>query len=277
MLSTLLLLTFGCSLLSGDKTTDDGNTTDEPGNADSDSDGLTNAEEADLGTDPDAADSDGDGFDDATEVADGTNPTWKWSHYYEYGDYLLGACETPIDEAASGPSGTGQYDTYTWDAYQEGDIMHNVGVGGYDAFEQEVPLYAFCGNYVLLTQSAEWCGPCQSLAAEMADDQESIRNSYPNFIFYELLYQNNRGSEPNANTLENWSDSFGLDGIPVVSPEDNTSADMNWINASGGIPATLLIAPTGEVIWSGINHPGEYYLSAKRDIMDAIEAYESGL
>ncbi len=41
---------------------------------DQDSDGLTNAEEATLGTDPTVADTDGDGINDGTEVANGSDP-----------------------------------------------------------------------------------------------------------------------------------------------------------------------------------------------------------
>lgn len=42
---------------------------------DSDGDGLTNAEEEELGTDPKDADSDGDGIDDPDEIDLGTDPT----------------------------------------------------------------------------------------------------------------------------------------------------------------------------------------------------------
>jgi hypothetical protein len=42
--------------------------------ADSDEDGLTDAEEAELGTDPNNADSDGDGLADGIEVGLGSNP-----------------------------------------------------------------------------------------------------------------------------------------------------------------------------------------------------------
>ncbi|MFH1468874.1 MAG: thrombospondin type 3 repeat-containing protein [Pseudomonadota bacterium] len=42
---------------------------------DSDGDGLSNAEESDLGTDPDDDDSDGDGIKDGKEVRQGTDPT----------------------------------------------------------------------------------------------------------------------------------------------------------------------------------------------------------
>lgn len=56
---------------------DAGPATDDPEEeppADSDGDGLSDDEEAELGTDPDSADSDGDGFDDGDEVGRGTDP-----------------------------------------------------------------------------------------------------------------------------------------------------------------------------------------------------------
>ncbi len=241
--------------------------------SDDDGDGLTDEDEVRLGTDPNDADSDGDGQDDGDEVSAGTNPAWTWSHTYDQGDYLIGACDVP-PSTETGPTGTGQYGGNTWDAYQEGDVLHNLGEGGYDSFGQEVPVYAFCGNYTLVTQSAEWCGPCQQLASTMAAEMEDIRAEVPNFTFYELLYQNNRGAEPGVAALSGWRDEFALDGIPVVAPADNTAADMNWINASGGIPATLLLAPDMTVIWSGLDHPSEYYLTDARDILAIIRAYE---
>jgi len=249
--------------------------TEEDKALDADGDGLNAEQEAEAGTDPDVADSDGDGFDDGDEVSDGTSPTWKWSHVYAAGDYLVGNCPVQPSES-TGPSGTGSYDSYTWDAYQEGDVMHNLGEGGLDSFNQEVPVYAFCGNYTLVTQSAEWCGPCQQLASVMAEEMEDIRAQVPNFIFYELLYQNNRGNNPNERTLSGWRDEFELDGIPVVAPADNTADDMNWINASGGIPATLLLAPDMTVIWSGLDNPRQGYLADKRDILAAIRAHQEG-
>lgn len=244
---------------------------------DEDSDGLTNEEEEELGTDYDEEDSDDDGFDDGDEVDDGTNPNWEWSHVFDEGDYLIGNCPEQPDEDNAGPTGVGQYNGSEWDAYQEGDVMHNLALGGSDMFGQDVPVYTFCGNYTVVTESAEWCGPCQDLAAEMASDTETIRKKYPNFTFYEYLYQDQRGGDPSKKVLERWSETYGLAGIPVVAPEDNTSDETNWINASGGIPATLVLAPDMTVIWSGVDHPETYYLTSAKEIKEIIEAYEDSL
>jgi hypothetical protein len=54
---------------------DDNQDTEVDENEDSDGDGLTNGEEAELGTDPELADTDGDGVDDKDEVDNGTDPT----------------------------------------------------------------------------------------------------------------------------------------------------------------------------------------------------------
>ena len=51
-----------------------GGPTDPEPSTDTDGDGLTDSEEATLGTDPNLADSDGDGFSDGQEVAAKTDP-----------------------------------------------------------------------------------------------------------------------------------------------------------------------------------------------------------
>ena len=247
---------------------------------DADDDGLLDDEEATYGTDPTLADSDGDGFGDKDEVDAGYSPTWEFSHPYEEGDYLIGNCPVHPDVESAGPTGTGSYKSYTWDAYQDGDVMANLLT--HDKYDQDISLYAFCGNYVLVTESAEWCGPCQEMASTMAEEMAVVRESYPNFTFYEYLYQNNRGGDPSANVLENWEEDFNLSGeddvvgdqIPVVAPEDNTADETSWLSGAGYIPATTLVAPDGTVVWSVVSHPRETYLWGSDAIIEAIADYE---
>ena len=67
------------------------------GSTDSDGDGLTDDEEAAIGTDPQSADTDGDGLSDAEEIGRGTNPLNEDTDGDGYSDY---------DEVAEGSSPT---------------------------------------------------------------------------------------------------------------------------------------------------------------------------
>ena len=71
--------TFGDAIDGLDDADDDGvpaflDSDEIPVGLDSDGDGLTDAQEIDLGTDPSAPDTDGDGLDDGAEVAAGSDP-----------------------------------------------------------------------------------------------------------------------------------------------------------------------------------------------------------
>lgn len=281
LFAILTLALFGCTTPTSDDTpgddTDNGDDTLDPA-ADEDGDGISNGEEEEMGLDPYATDSDDDGFDDADEIAAGTNPTWKWSHTYEDGDYLIGNCPTHPEESAAGPTGTGEYNGTTWDAYQEGDILENIAVGGTDSFGQEVTAYAFCGNYTLITVSAEWCGPCQALASTMAEEMADIQGKYPNFTFFEYLYQDKSYETADQSVLKKWSKSYDLDGIPVVAPADQTEAsdEINALKQGAGIPSTTLVAPDMTVIWSSLSGDG-YYLDSARLVKAAIKQYEDSL
>ncbi len=169
---TLLLAT---GLLSGCS----GNKNEDTGASDLDGDGLTAAEEAELGTDPTEADSDGDGLDDGVEVDDhgtdplvddtdgdgyldgeevdgGTNPSYEYSHLYA-GDYNVGYCADGV-ATATGPTGAGVYNyggsSYNWDYYQPGDVMENFSL--LDQYGEYVDLYSFCGQHVTITNGAFW-------------------------------------------------------------------------------------------------------------------------
>ncbi|MFT5679245.1 MAG: hypothetical protein ACI8RZ_000149 [Myxococcota bacterium] len=132
----------------GEDTTDTVDDPDDDPDDDSDGDGLTNAEEEAFGTDPSNADSDGDGYDDGEEVnTHNTNPAYAYSHPYT-GDYNVGWCETP--PAPTGPSGSGQYGA----SYQAGDVAENFTLT--DQHGEQVDLYSFCGQYIMIAFGAFW-------------------------------------------------------------------------------------------------------------------------
>ena len=140
--------------------TGDSDTGPESVEGDRDGDGLSDGEEAALGTDPDDPDSDDDGFDDGREVDAGTNPLYEHSHPYT-GGYNVGYCDSPPEP--TGPTGTisGMFEPddmppeyYEWPVYELGDVVDDFAWR--DQHGETVHLYSFCGHHVMLIFGAFW-------------------------------------------------------------------------------------------------------------------------
>ncbi len=104
---------------------------------DSDGDGLTDAEEAALGTDPSTADTDGDGWDDLEEVDGNTDPLLAEDHPYN-GGWAIGACRNDIESTGN----------------NIGDIAETFALT--DQHGDTVRLHDFCDREVLLVSAAFW-------------------------------------------------------------------------------------------------------------------------
>lgn len=177
---------------------------------DSDDDGLTNAEEKELGTNPDKADSDGDGLDDADEIDAGSDPNVADTD----GDGLSDGDEV---DAGSDPT----VEDTDGDGYRDGDEVTEgsdptdaesvIYVGGWpyhsdkdsldgpsiedagddegdlfprfqmvDQFGDIVDLYDFAyqGKPIMVDISAMWCGPCHYIGQWLSGDDSSGAATY---------------------------------------------------------------------------------------------------
>jgi hypothetical protein len=135
-LPLLIALTafFGCAAPTTDSAPDDASNTDL---LDDDNDGITNGDEATLGTDPNDPDTDGDGYTDLEEVEGHTDPTDITDHPYT-GGWSIAACRDTVQ-------GTGN---------EEGDIALDFTLT--DQFGDNVRLHSFCDRAVLLVGAAFW-------------------------------------------------------------------------------------------------------------------------
>ena len=104
---------------------------------DSDGDGLSDAEETELGTDPNDVDTDDDGWDDLTEVDGNTDPTSASDHPYT-GGWAIGSCRNSIVSTGT----------------DVGDISNDFEL--IDQFGDTLRLHDFCDREVLLVSAAFW-------------------------------------------------------------------------------------------------------------------------
>ncbi len=141
--------------------------------ADSDGDGLDDGDELDFGTDPTVVDSDEDGLSDGEEYDLGTDGTLADTDGDGYGDYwenLEGS--DPLDPEAGIYAGGWPYNTDK-DAIAGSDLSSTIVQGdvigrfaGPDQFGDTVELYDFAyqGKYILVDVSTSWCSYCKELS-----------------------------------------------------------------------------------------------------------------
>lgn len=182
----------------------------------------------DLGKDRDDDDDDDDGGDEAT------NP---YADAYEEGGYNIGNCtEFPT---ATEPSGENNGYANTWAV---GDVVEDFAL--MDQYGQEVHLYAFCGQNIMLAFGASWCGPCQEVAATVQAHQDEYGPE--GFQAIEILIQNVNSQPPTQDDLVDWATSYGLETVPVL--DDGAQAVWPYYELDWGIPTLVHIGPDMTVL-----------------------------
>lgn len=225
-----LLFLVGCEAAELEVPGLDGASLDGAAGADSDGDGVSDADEEAMGTDPQSDDTDLDGWTDSEEMARNTDPTDGSDKPYQ-GGWPIGDCRYDIQGGSSVAAGEVAPDFTLTDMY--GD---------------DVRLHDFCHMAVMVVTGAEWCGPCQSYRAEMA----SLYSSYfeSGLMIIDFLGETASGSEPTETDLENWADGHHY---AVLADPGWSVSNQGYV--SGGIPAMSLLAPGGVVIYSAGGGP----------------------
>ncbi|MEL6348468.1 MAG: redoxin domain-containing protein [Myxococcota bacterium] len=237
VLSSLALAgLLGCDFEPDYATTVDADGGDVSGD-DRDGDGLSDTDEAALGTDPDVSDTDGDGVNDGDEQAAGTNPLYTASRPYT-GGYNVGYCADGM-ATPTGPTGPSNGLANT---FQAGDVVDNFTL--YDQHGEAVELYSFCGQVVMLAFGAEWCTACRSLAQTAQAEQD--RYGPDGFQIIEILIEDTRGGPPGITATERWAYDNGLFTIPVL--DDGAQVHWSMFELDFTIPSTVILDRDGTVL-----------------------------
>ena len=202
---------------------DEGDTGDG-GPVDTDGDGLSDEEEAEIGSDPTLKDTDGDNYWDSWEVWEGTDPLDKASRIYQgYWPYVPNK-----DELEQG--------SWAGANHQVGTLFPRDSF--LDQYGDMVDIYDFAHftlnadaeeSYFIFDLSAQWCGPCHNVANWIAGvdnvDTEWIQALYPTvrekvdtyrIWWVTFIVQNSAGGAPGANDAVTWMQTHKDSQIPIL-------------------------------------------------------------
>lgn len=217
---------------------------------DADGDGLTDEEEAALGTDPNNADTDGDGFEDGDEVDAGTDASVCWSVPEGWPN---------CSALADGVSGEGWGDGEVIPAFK---MIDQYGV--------EVDSYDFYGMVMLIDVSAEWCGPCQQAAPGLETFYQ--QHKADGIMPLTVMIEDKAGNLADTETALRWATDYGLT-LPVTTDEgetiqgktyNTTFIEMNYSGIyGGGIPFFVVTDRQHRIVWYG-SRPEEAEAEALR-------------
>jgi len=184
--------------------------------ADSDGDGLSDGEEVELGTHPMMADTDEDGALDGEEIRLGLNPLDPNSRPYLGGWPML-----PEDEKAPLARGTrGQSRSKVGEAFRRFKL--------FDQFGDKVDIYDFAkgGRPIIVDVSAEWCGPCNAMAAWLDGEGESFNGLGPevrdavnngDVVWLTVLGEDDQGNDATKATAKRWYREYKNPNVPVLA------------------------------------------------------------
>ncbi|MBN2800734.1 MAG: redoxin domain-containing protein [Deltaproteobacteria bacterium] len=254
---------------------------------DADEDGLSNADEKELGTDPDLADTDGDGLSDGQEVNDlGTDPLSLDSDadgYLDQEEVAVGS--DPADAASVIYTGSWPYNADK-DEMGAPDLGGSLQVGDTfprfsltDQHGQSVDVYDFFGQGVpvIVDISAMWCGPCNALADMVAtgEDEYGFSNEWGHIKehldagamrWITILGENKMGNEMTLSAAEKWEDDHPRADIPILFEEGAKTTAYALL--ADAWPTVYLVDADGTIL----SRPGSTD-SAFYKALDAADAW----
>jgi hypothetical protein len=217
----------------------------EPEPVDTDEDGLSDEEEAMLGTDPNKKDTDDDSYWDSWEVNEGTDPLDPESRIYiGYWNYNPGKEE--LEQGNWEDAFHAQGRVFPRHSFED---QHGELVDFYDMPGHE-------GKYMILDLSAMWCGPCHNVADWLSGNINSgnqwIEDTYPTvrekvhtgqIVWLTFITENNSGGEPSLADAQSWVTQHPDDMVPVLVDSTEGYDDMNVVYGSNAVPFFFLGGP----------------------------------
>ena len=126
-----------------------------------------------------------------------------------------------------------------------------------DQFGNDVSLWQFYGQVILLDISAEWCAPCQELATEVDHTWKDYEDQ--GFMYLTILTEDLSSQIPSVEVLEKWASDFSVTA-PVLSDSEGYRTQLV---PTGAYPRLILIDRTMEVTIDNVTPANDENIRAK--------------
>ncbi len=117
--------------------------------------------------------------------------------------------------------------------FTDGDVPDDLR--GFDQFSEEVSLWQFYGNIIVVDISTMWCAPCQELAEDVEETWLEYKDQGVTYIT--VMPENFEYETPTTENLVAWADAFGITA-PIIADSERWSDNLVTGNA---YPRVLLI------------------------------------
>ncbi len=166
---------------------------------------------------------------------DGPDFTW------EAPENDWGVSEPPSDLVAEG--------------WHEGEVVPDFRM--MDQHGQEVSLWQFYGQVIVLDHSTLWCVACQQLAAAVDETWHDYGDQ--GFMYLTLLSEDLEGEVPDQDELNLWADSFGITA-PVLQDDAGVAAT---VVGDDGFPRLQVLDRDMTLAVDQVNPPTDAQLRAE--------------
>lgn len=208
--------------------------------ADADGDGLSDEEEATLGTDPNNADTDGDGFADPDEIDAGTDATVCWSVPEGWPQ-----CQALADGVSA-------------EGYGMDEIVPSFPMT--DQFGAEIESWDFYGMVTIIDISAGWCGPCRAAAPGISSFYDEHKAEGIMALQLMIDDNSNDGQITDENFVADWTTEYGIN-FPVTT-DLGYEYEGNYYNTAyvelsfsgvynNSIPFFVVLDRDHRLVWAG--------------------------
>lgn len=120
------------------------------------------------------------------------------------------------------------------EGFSNGQVLPDLRM--FDQFGDDVSVWQFYGDIVLLDVSTMWCAPCQELATDAEETYEDYKDL--GFQYVTVLQQDVENNPPTVEDLNEWVEFYELTAPVLSDPEGEVTSGAIQNNQ---FPAVLLI------------------------------------